>query len=58
MKLKEWIPRVGHKGKLPTQLKAFRFRKEDVDLLEELAAERGLTETDVIRAGLRALVQQ
>lgn len=57
-KLQEWIPRVGHKGKLPTQLKAFRFKKEDVDLLEELAAERGLTETDVIRAGLRALVEQ
>jgi hypothetical protein len=57
-KLQEWIPRVGHKGKLPTQLKAFRFKKEDVDLLEELAAERGITETDVIRAGLRALVEQ
>jgi hypothetical protein len=56
-KLQEWVPRVGHKGKLPTQLKAFRFRKEDVDLLEELAAEQGLTETDVVRAGLRALVQ-
>jgi hypothetical protein len=55
-KVQEWIPRVGHKGKLPTQLKAFRFRKEDVDLLEELAAERCLTETDVIRAGLRALM--
>lgn len=57
-KLQEWIPRVGHKGKLPTQLKAFRFRKEDVDLLEKLAAERGITETDVIRAGLRALVER
>lgn len=57
-KLQEWIPRVGHKGKLPTQLKAFRFRKEDVDLLEQLAAKRGLTETDVVRAGLRALVEQ
>lgn len=48
-KLLEWVPRVGHKGKLPTQLKAFRFRKEDVDLLEELAAGRGLTEADVVR---------
>ncbi len=57
-KLQEWIPHVGHKGKLPTQLKAFRFRKEDVALLEDLAAERGLTETDVVRAGLRALVEQ
>ncbi len=54
-KLQEWLPRIGHKGKLPTQLKAFRFRKEDVDLLEELAAKRNLTETDVVRAGLRAL---
>lgn len=57
-KLQEWIPRIGHKGKLPTQLKAFRLRKEDVDLLEELAAERGLTETDIVRAGLRALVEK
>lgn len=54
-KLQEWVPRVGHKGKLPTQLKAFRFRKEDIDLLEELAADHELTETDVVRAGLRAL---
>lgn len=54
-KIQEWLPRIGHKGKLPTQLKAFRFRKEDVDLLEELAAKRELTETDVVRAGLRAL---
>jgi hypothetical protein len=50
-KLQEWVPRIGHKGKLPTQLKAFRFRKEDVDLLVEIAKERGLTETDVICAG-------
>lgn len=57
-KLQEWIPRVGHKGKLPTQLKAFRFKKEDVELIEQLAAERGLTETDVVRAGLRALVER
>jgi hypothetical protein len=54
-KLQEWMPRIGHKGKLPTQLKAFRFRKEDIDLLEELAIERGITETDVVRAGLRVL---
>jgi hypothetical protein len=54
-KLKEWLPRVGHKGKLPTKLKAFRFRKEDVDLLDEIARARGLSETDVVRAGLRAL---
>src|SRR5690606_35624592 len=53
-KLLEWIPRIGQKGKLPTQLKAFRFRKEDVDLLEQIATKRGLTETDVVRAGLRA----
>lgn len=58
VKLLEWIPRVGQKGKLPTQLKAFRLRKEDVDLLQEIAAARGLTETDVVRAGLRALVEQ
>jgi hypothetical protein len=57
-KLQEWIPRIGQKGKLPTQLKAFRFRKEDVDLLEQIATKRGLTETDVVRAGLRALVQK
>jgi hypothetical protein len=57
-KLQEWVPRIGHKGKLPSRLKAFRFRKEDVDLLEELAAKRGLTETDVIRAGLHALAVQ
>lgn len=57
-KLQEWVPRIGHKGKLPSQLKAFRFRKEDVELLEEIAKVRGWTETDVLRAGLRALADQ
>ena len=54
-KLAEWVPRIGHKAKLPTRLKAFRLRKDDVDLLQALAKARNLTETDVIRAGLRAL---
>lgn len=44
---REWVPRVGHKGKLPTQRKAFRFRKEDVELLEELAGGREAPQDNV-----------
>ena len=54
-KIAEWLPRVGHRNKLPTQLKTFRLRKDDIDLLKSLARERSLSETDVVRAALRAL---
>lgn len=53
--LAQWVPRLGHRNKLPTQLKSFRLRPEDIQLLSELAKERGFSETDVVRAGLRAL---
>lgn len=54
-KVAAWVPRVGHRNKLPTVLKSFRLRAEDVELLRELARARGVSETQVIRAGLRAL---
>ncbi len=54
----KWLPHIGHRSKLPTTLKTFRFRKEDVALLRLLAERESLSETDVVRAGLRALLRR
>jgi hypothetical protein len=40
---------------VPARLKAFRLRPEDQRLLSELSQRLDLSETDVIRRGLRAL---
>ena len=53
----KWLPRVGHRGKTPSRLKCFRLTAEDLSLLEELSRERGLSETDTVRQGLRALAR-
>ena len=50
-----WLRRVGHRGKVPSRLKSFRFKPADQRLLERLSNELGISETDVIRRGLRAL---
>lgn len=51
-----WLTRVGRRGTVPARLKSFRFTPEDQRLLEHLAKTLGLTETEVLRRGLRALV--
>lgn len=51
-----WLARVGQRGKVPARLKSFRFTPADQRLLEELAASMGISETAVIRRGLRALL--
>ncbi|HEX5101704.1 MAG TPA: hypothetical protein VFV94_19465 [Polyangiaceae bacterium] len=51
-----WLTRVGRRGKVPARLKSFRFTPEDQRLLEHLAAKLEVTETEVLRRGLRALV--
>ena len=51
-----WLTRVGRKGKVPARLKAFRFTPEDQRLLEHLAETLDVTETEVVRRGLRALL--
>lgn len=50
-----WVGSVGRRGKLPSRLKAFRFQAEDLALLRDLSDKLGLTETAVVRRGLRAL---
>jgi hypothetical protein len=50
------LPRVGRRNKFPSRPKSFRLKPEDVRLLEHLSNELGISETDVIRRGLRALV--
>jgi hypothetical protein len=51
-----WLPKVGRRNKFPSRAKSFRLRPDDVKLLEQLSEELGLSETDVIRRGLRALL--
>ena len=51
-----WLPKVGRKNKFPSRLKAFRLKPEDLRLLEHLSKTLELSETDVIRRGLRALL--
>ena len=52
-----WVPRVGHRNKHPTLAKTFRFRRQDAVLLRTLADMLGVSETDVIRRGLRSLAR-
>jgi hypothetical protein len=40
---------------VPALLKSVRFTPEDLRLLEHFAQKLGLSQTDVIRRGLRAL---
>ncbi len=51
-----WLRRVGRQGKVPSRLKSFRFSADDQRLLSHLATKLELSETEVIRRGLRALV--
>ena len=51
-----WVPRVGQKNKFPARPKSFRLKPEDIRLLERLAHDLRISETDVIRRGLRALL--
>ncbi len=51
-----WLPEVGPSRQLPSHLKSFRFTEADLRLLKGLSVELGVSETDVIRRGLRALL--
>jgi hypothetical protein len=51
-----WLPRVGHRGKLPTVRKNFRLTREDLERIDALRRRIGLrSEVAVIRRGLDAL---
>lgn len=54
-KLQRWLGSVGRKSGLPSRLKAFRLQPSDLSLLARLRDELGITETAVLRRGLRAL---
>jgi hypothetical protein len=53
--LLRWLPSVGRRGKLPSRLKTFRLQADDLALLEQLSGELGLSQSDVVRRGLRHL---
>jgi hypothetical protein len=50
-----WLGSVGRKSEPPSRLKAFRLQSSDLALLTRLRDELGITETAVVRRGLRAL---
>jgi hypothetical protein len=54
-RLHRWLGSVGRKGQPPSRLKAFRLQPSDLALLTRLRDELGITETAVLRRGLRAL---
>lgn len=56
--VRRWVPRVGRKDKLPSQLKAFRFGASDLRLLRQLASDLEISETEVLRRGLRAVAAE
>ncbi len=51
-----WLPKVGRKDHVPARLKAFRLTPDDLRLLDHLSEKLGVSQTEVIRRGLRALV--
>jgi len=53
--LHRWLTSVGRKSEPPSRLKAFRLQASDIALLTRLREELGITETAVLRRGLRAL---
>jgi hypothetical protein len=55
-RLLSWLPRVGRKGRVPSRLKSFRLHTNELEQLASLAAHFGVTETEVLRLALQALV--
>lgn len=53
-----WLPKVGRKQKVPARLKSFRFKPEDLELLRHLSERLDLSETEIVRRGLRELVSK
>lgn len=53
--LLRWLPVLGRQSKVPSQLKSFRFQREDLELLERLSQALEVSQTDVLRRGLRRL---
>lgn len=56
--LMKWLPRVGHRHKLPSRLKSFRFSPADAELLKRVSLALGLSETETLRRGLRLLAER
>jgi hypothetical protein len=54
-KIHRWLSSLGRKTEPPSRLKAFRLQASDLELLTKLRDELGITETAVLRRGLRAL---
>lgn len=54
-KVLRWLGSVGRKPEPPSRLKAFRLQSSDLALLTRLRDELGITDTAVVRRGLRAL---
>lgn len=55
-RLLRWLPEVGRVQKVPSRMKSFRLTPEDLRILEALASELRVSETEVLRRGLRALL--
>ncbi|QQR88916.1 MAG: hypothetical protein IPJ88_11880 [Myxococcales bacterium] len=55
----QWITRVGHRGKMPSVLKSFRFSQSDLEKLHALKSAIGAkSDTDTLRYSLGLALSQ
>jgi len=55
-RLRRWLSETGRKRGPLARLKSFRLKEDDLRLLKALSEELGISETEVVRRGLRALL--
>jgi hypothetical protein len=55
-RLLHWLSQVGRTRGAPARLKSFRLRADDLRLLKALSERLGVSETEVVRRGIRALL--
>jgi hypothetical protein len=53
--LLRWLPLIGRKNRLPSQLRSYRMQTQDLAILERLSEALGLSHAAVLRRSLREL---
>jgi hypothetical protein len=53
--VQRWVPVVGHRNRLPSRLTSFRLQARELELLDRLGKELGVSRTDLVRRALNEL---
>lgn len=53
--VQRWVPVVGHRNKLPSRLTSFRLQARELELLDRLGKELGVSRTELVRRALNEL---